>query len=416
MPQPHLHYIITEIAMSEVVPHLWQAYSNFSGSDPFWNDVFYMLDLQARIASKSGLPSGLLKRLPLVAPRYPEHDYSFVSDIMHWESSLEAVCNDMDYIKEKTLPDSKERDKLKAALYRALGHAIPDARLHPEIYRRTGDHWKIHTKEAYDRHKKRETDGDAFGLGMAGHDPYSFNYAKRVSSGKRIDEDVLRFLKNRLRTYAGMFDRYGLDYKKMLGRFEQTDNHPLQDAYRHYINAVSWLWEGMQFARFLPQRVNVLVPTTRFKVKELKNFTPLKREPWVKNGHADMPVYSFRDLIDLSIRELKATIVVIEQFFGSEGMTAREFISKYNSSKDNPPIPFLQENTNLDTGLPASMNDELLEIDKKHRVKSGLIAQIDTPPIDIPSLEDITNFGVGYLGKTYRALEKLPGGNSYHKL
>lgn len=411
MPQPQLHNIITGIAMSEVVPHLWQAYSNLSGSDPFWNDTPYMLDLQFKIASKLHLPSGLLKRLPLVAPLYPEHDYSVVSDIMHWENSLEAVCNDMDYIKEKTLPGSKERDKLKAALYRALGHAIPDARLHPEIYRLTGDHWKIHTRAAYDRHKKRETKGDAFGLGMVGHDPYSYHYVDRVSSGNRIDEGLMGFLKNRLRTYAGVFDKYGLDYDKMLGRFERTDNHPLQDAYRHYLNALRALWEW-RVARFLPQRISVLVPTTSFKVKKLKDFTPLKREQWVKSKNPDMPDYSFRELIDLSIRELKATIMVIEEFFKTDGMTARESLAKHNSTPENPKIPFLQENTNLDTGLSASMNGELLEIDRRHGVRSGLIAQIDTPPIEIPSLEDIANFGLDYLSRTYRTLEGLPSSRS----
>ncbi len=407
MPQPHTHNIITDITMNEVVPHLWQNYGDLSGSDPFWNDVLYMLDLQSRIASKFKLSSGFLKKLPLVGPLYPNHDYSVVSDIMHWENSLEAVCNDMDHIKDKTAPGTEERDKLKAALYRKIGHAIPDTRLHPEIYRRTRDHWKIHTKVAFDRHKQDETRKDAYILGTVGHDPYSYHYVRRVSSGNTIDEDVFRFLKTGLRTtYAGVFDKYGLDYDKMFGRFEETGNHPLRDAYRHYINAVTLLWER-QVARILPQRVSVLVPTTSFKVKEIADFDPLRREKWMKSKNPDMPDYSFRDLIDLSIRELTAVIRVIEQFFETEGMTAREFIAKYGSS-----IPFLQQNWNLDTGLPVSMNDYLLEIDKKHGVRSGLIAEIDTPPMEIPSLEDIANCGLDCLSKTYRTLESLPPANS----
>ncbi len=403
MPQPHTHYIITEIAMCEVVPNLWKTYSSLPGSDSFWNDLFYMLDLQSTIAGKTRLPQGLLNKLPFVSPNYPEHDYSVVSDIMHWENSLEAVRNDMDYIKNKTALGTEERDKLKAALYRKIGHAIPDIRLHPEIYRRTRDHWKIHTKEAYDRHKQNETRKDAYLLGTVGHDPYSYHYARRVSSGTTLDEEVIRFLKAGLRTtYAGVFDKYSLDYDTMLGRFEETFNNPLRNAYRHYINAVTLLWER-QVARILPQRVSALVPTTGFKAKEIADFDPLRREKWMKSKNPDMPDYSFRELVDLSIRELTAVIRVIEQFFKTEGMTAREFIAKYGSS-----VPFLQQNWNLDTGLPVSMNDDLLEIDKKHGIRSGLIAQIDTPPMEIPSLEDIANFGLDCLGNTYRNLESLP--------
>lgn len=424
MPAPHTHKLIGDDAAraARSFRRIYGKYSNYYGLGTNMPDILgYYLNLPYRVASTFPIPHALLDRVYHFTPSYHGLDYGAVSDIIHWENSRQFVIVSMSYIKRIPIPETK--DKLIAFLAGIVaGHMGPDWLIHRKVYRDTRDHWKIHTLEAFDRHKDDETRKDAYYLGRLKTNPPEYNYPDKVAchkqgSGRTLDEDIFKFLKHVLKeTYGNeTFKNYGLDYEQFYGQFDKNQTkHPILDAYRDFITCVRWLWQGVEWegrliriiSEWVPRRVSAIMPVKSFKTKDIGRFDPTVKRRWGNSTNPEMPSYSDRNMFYLSVKQSKSMIQVLEEFFASAEKDAEAFLDRQVGR-----IAFLDEDQNFDTGLPSRFNDALLEIDKKHRVPSQKIALVDVPASQFPTLEaaveEIGQFGLDYINKNLQSIARL---------
>lgn len=415
MPQPHTHYLVTQQAMKEASPELWERYHNYAGFGSFFPDLFYMTDLPPKMVAKfskympSPLARFILNKFPYTSQKYPNIDYSAVSDTIHWQGSYRFITTSLDYIKK--IQDPETRNKLTAWLIGFMGHVIPDALFHPKVYRDTGDHSGIHTTKAYDKHKSLESLLDSYYLIRDGLNQFNFHYADKVrchskDSDRTLDEDVFRLISHSLQeTYGAILTAPGRDYEQLFGRFEGRETNPILDSYRDYITCIRWMWERPKLAR-MPKRFNVIVPVNSFGKKELPSLNPLSKTRWLNSTHPDMPVYSYHDIFDMSFKSLKHVINDVMEFLASNENSADVFFSK----KPNRPF-ILTEDMNFDDGLPVWLAKQSLEIDRRHGLPVESYALVDVPTGRFPTLEasirERSLVGLDFISKMYGSIKKL---------
>ena len=415
MPQPHTHYLVTQEAMKEASSELWEKYSNYAGFGSFFPDLFYMTDLPPKMVAKLSMymPSPITKfflnRFPYTSQKYPDMDYSVVSDTIHWHGSYRFITISLNYIKK--VKSQETRDKLTAWLIGFIGHVIPDALFHPKVYRDTGDHSGIHTKDAYDRHKSLESLLDSYYLIRDDSNQFNFHYAEKVichsdGSGRTLDEDIFRLISHSIReTYDLVLTVHGRDYKQLFGRFEGKESNPILDSYRDYITCIRWMWEYPQLAR-IPKRFNLLVPVNSFGEEELSSLNPLSKVKWLNSTHPDMPAYSYHDIFNMSVKSLRHVIKDVLEFLASDENDSHAFFSK---QADRPFV--LAENMNFDDGLTVRLAEQLLEMDRRHGLPVQDYALVDVPANRFPTLEASTRersiFGLEFLNKMYASIQKV---------
>ena len=342
MPQPNTHFLVIKDSMSESTPDLWAKYNNFAGFGSFGPDLFYLL----------GVP-----HVPGLKRKY-SGNYSTVSDVLHWEASLDFFCEMMDYI--KNAEDDAKRDKLKAFAYGYYSHVVADAVIHPFVYMATQDHWRDHPTTQFNRHKRLEAVIDGYLLGKRNSNPFVFEYESKVEchrqdSGRTLDEDVFIMMEMSLRkTYEGILDNFGIDFKKYFTQHEGSPNHPVLDAYRDYISSFRILYTLMRNVR-IPQRLSVLVPISILNVEQLHLLEPEPRKQWHENDDIRAPSYNVQELFDLSVAAMREVIGSSEMFFASRYSDSRQFFRENAAN-----VAYLDVNYNLDTGIPSSANKQLI--------------------------------------------------------
>lgn len=375
MSQPNTHYLVIEEALKNHPSSLWQGNSNFAGFGSFGPDLFYLL----------GIPPVIHSR------KYPQ-DYTKVSDVMHHEASLDFFCSMLDDIKNRIKDTDKETtDKLKAFAYGYYSHAVTDSVFHPYVYRRTGDNWAEHFTPEYNGHKKLEALIDTYLLEMLKeNNPFDFGYEHRVvchnqGSRRTLDKDVYELIENNLKKIYGdknIFEKHGIEYERYFGHgvAEATAEgiNPILEAYRDYIGCFRILYFSSKMdkiAGFLHPSLKPLVPIKRIDAKQQRQLE--SRTKWCPSENPLMPSYSVQDLFGFAIEDVKRVIEASEDFFASASSSARDFFLDKLQASQQDKIVFLDENYNLDTGLPASNNDALIKLPTRKQVSEFGLTKLD---------------------------------------
>lgn len=371
MPQPNAHYLVVEAALKDHPSGLWNKYSNFAGFGSFGPDLFYVL----------GIPPVMHRR------KYPT-DYTSVSDAMHHEASLDFFCSMLDDIKNGIKERSKETtDKLKAFAYGYYSHAVTDSVFHPYVYRRTGDNWAVHFTDEYKSHKKLEALIDTCLLErIKEKNPFDFEYEARVvchtpNSKRTLDKDVYEIIKNNIKKIYGdknIFGRNGIEFEKYFGHgIEEAASegiHPILEAYRDYIHCFRILYLSSKMdsiAGLLHPTLKPLIPIKNLDDKQRKQLE--SRRKWRISENPLMPDYSVPELFEFAVKAAKRVIDVSEEFFASDSASSRDFFAnKLHASSQARKIVYLDEDYNLDTGLPSSNNALIWSATPKEVSEFGL--------------------------------------------
>ena len=156
-------------------------------------------------------------------------------------------------------------------------------------------------------------------------------------------------------TYGrSLFERHGIDYQKFFGQDPRETRHPILEAYRDFISSFRKLYG---FGRYVPQRLNPLVPITRINKKQRNELDQEPRRKWYPSDNPLMPDYSVPELFEFAVKAMKMVIDASERFFSSDATSARAFFSQNAQN-----VVFLDDNYNFDTGLPSSKNPEIIKI------------------------------------------------------
>lgn len=354
MPQPIAHYWVIENSLNDISSanraRLWHDYSNYAVFGSIFPDLMYM----------SGVP-----RLAHITTKGNSHDYSSISDILHWEGSLDLYCSMLDYIKQ--VGNKVLQDKLKAFAYGFMSHVVTDSDIHPSVYGQSEDHPFSHPDNEFTRHKSLESLIDIVILGHRNITYGKFDYSKKLvihgpESNRTLDQDVFKMVMRCIeKTYAGtIFENHHVDYGKIFQKFEGSQRHPILEAYRDIVKLYRffdkfYLLSGpLRRVPFIPTRFRVLLPRTMIHVTELSQIVPDPRKKWLESSNPNVPDLSFPQLFDIAVVDTKSAINESEKFFESDYSSAHSFFSD-NSFH----VPFMRENINLDTGKPVSLNQEI---------------------------------------------------------
>ena len=355
MPQPIAHYWVIENSLNDLSSQsragLWNEYQNQAVLGSIFPDLMYM----------SGVPqvAGMTRKGPKV-------NHSNISNIMHWDGFLDFYCAMLDYIKQ--LSESDTKDKLKAFSFGVASHFAADAEAHPRVYSITGDNPFSHKPdENYTRHKELESLLDIFIIGRRGETYRTFNYGHRFishaeDSNRTLDDDIFKLVVHGLeKAYAGkIFGSYGIDYETAFKALEGTSSHPIRESYRDLVTLYGnfsnypFLIPLARSFPFFPQRFKVLLPRLRIPVSDLHKIEPDPRQRWVQSDNEHIPDLSFPELLEVAVADTKAIITESENFFASGYASSR----KYFSAKSQH-VPILHDNINMDTGNLAMWNDEI---------------------------------------------------------
>jgi len=358
MPQPITHFLVIKNAMRDTLKNVWKSYGNFAGLGSFGPDLFYMKDV-------GYYSNEILKKFFSI---FSDTSFSYdkISDIMHWEGSLELFCSFLDYIAEMKHLSRNERDKLRAFAYGYYSHVITDAIFHPYVYRYTKDHWKTHdSSENYLKHKKLESTIDRYLLGkLEKTHAYKFEYHKKIrcyekDSDKTLENSLFMMLVSSMeKVYKQYLDSgeyreelLDKDYDYYFGSFNLHDEeHPIHEAYDDFTDTITELYT-IKSLKFIPiDTIQVLLPR-KSPLMENEKMVEMNEilNVWPESGeNISLSVY------ELYLRSEKATKQIItasEDFLNSGKKDSKSFFAESYKK-----LHFLRNSHNLDTGLNSSWN------------------------------------------------------------
>ncbi len=376
MPQPNAHYLVIQKSLESRAKDLWGKHSNFAGFGSFGPDLFYI----------RGARTGVT-------------EYETLSNLIHWDHSFDMYCSMLDYIKS-SVTDPNAKDKLRAFAYGFYAHVVADSCFHPFITRKQMDHPFKHPTESAIQHKTLESEIDTYLLSKInklpdGQNPYAFKLSDKIichkdNSNRSLDNDAFNLFKFCLTDTYAAEELHGFGFQELIGRYKDlTGNHPIMEAYRDFITYYRMLFNVQNWigGKAMEKMADLLYG---FKVYVgLKGVIPVKRlnetqrknleERWLEGYNLLLPEYSVLQLFGLATSAMSKIIDESEKFFKSDAKSAKEFFAA------NSGTPFLNENYNLDTGLPSSHNLSLFRF-------GG-------------SLGSIFKFGVDILAQNYRKIE-----------
>lgn len=323
MPQAVAHFLVIEEALKDTQPLLWAKYYPFAVVGSFAPDMFYA-------------KTGMISQNPFFAR---------LANKMHAAGALDCCCELLDTVKNEKNPDNIP--KLKALAYGYCAHILTDVIFHPFVYRKTGDHWLSHLpKENHAKHKEIETFFDHYLLGANKQTEFFQLWQNFTACGPvqgELDSAVADALhKSISEVYAPLFADNEPDeniFKYYFGGLKPTeDAHPLQQAFKIYSDSIKSLY-----------KLEEKPPQVPGKLKD--EWTNEKHEQWLSYTSNVGLNYSAEDLFAMAVKATKKAIEDSEAFLNG----------KNNNSKDSfqsQATPYLNENYNLDTGLPSSKNAE----------------------------------------------------------
>jgi hypothetical protein len=341
MPQPITHYLVVEEAMLKASPPLWQKYGNFAGFGSFGPDLFYIKDVFKRYLN-------------------PSLNWDWVSDLQHWNHSLDYFFAMLDAIRDGYDDASIEGDKLLTFALGYYSHVITDCIFHPFVYRRSQDHWRLHQPAAcYQAHKRLEAliDMDILAVKDKGlPSPSLFRVLCDDSrSSVLLDADLVWLLDRCLpKIYSGSADIFKC-WKKN-GAIADPE-HPINAAYVDFKKMVGVTYEAQNILYGLEAYWGGTGPLHRLNQIDLQETNEL-RGPWLPRGLSAALTYSARDLYSLAVNAVRKMMVAASDFWQSNAAEAAEFFFEDG-------LMFLEENWNLDTGLPAKFNNESVNLATK---------------------------------------------------
>ncbi|MBI1935367.1 hypothetical protein HYS31_02905 [Candidatus Woesearchaeota archaeon] len=348
-------------------------------------------------------------------------EYEQAANVTHWDGSLDCFCHMLDHTK-KSNPSIRKHDVSDGALraYQALAeeayfwysHAIVDMIVHPTVYRISNDHWVKHPKKRVRAHKKLESIMDTFLLKEkmdvsphqlkfgelicnSGLDPASFellNVGMSMAYGVPDPKTGI----TRLESIAKDIANVNLNYFELFGKFHDSREHPFYKAYE-MLAKYSFIPFHIpsKFDNFFGLRgvipkdnldkLEERIMTTHYwndmffhvlKSQELKNSfqrIPNSRDNrFFDNESQLLPRYTVLELFDLAVKATRMVIQAGEAFFASDYKSSREFFREKAKG-----VVYLDENYNMDTGLPSRFNADLLslgdDLKKINRFKIDLI-------------------------------------------
>lgn len=329
MPQPIAHNFVCEQAISEspLARGFWESYGNFAGFGSFSPDLFYIEEVTAGKAA-----------------------YGHAADDIHKDGTLDCYCIMLDAIKRLTAPPA-QRDKVKAFAYGFYAHVVTDSIFHPFVYRTSGDNWVTHPEDPYAEHKTLESRIDNYLIALRMETDPAYTISISANCNVHLSEDLDHGVHDVFRdalvdTYAnGRMNSY------VYNRLDKPrEENPVQKGYRGYFVA-----NGSDFIYLRRFHKNMMswehvLPLGEWSDNDLDAMNTAHR-PWsTAPGNASLN-YSVRELFDKAVAVVGQVIEVSEAFLASQAPSSRDVLQASN-------VRYLQENMNIDTGLPASLNND----------------------------------------------------------
>lgn len=401
MPQPITHSLAVDIASSTSI------------DDKVELEISEEERNAGRLGSIFAIDGDYFK--DVIRTTHPDLDFRVVGNIKHWEGSLRFYANMLNFIKW-VAQDPKVKRKLKAFADGAYSHAVTDIIFHPFVYRMSQDHWRYHVpKKAFGMHKLLESMIDTY---LAKHllevRPTEYGLPEKIrchtgNDFRALDRDIMYMLLHATyETYGKepdangkpIFDSYGIDYRTYFGEHKLDGKHPIADAYHDMMNLFAVLYRPHEGLALLLRKH----PKIRSLVKafpEIGIFVPIidlaeveEHELELKFAEAQQDAlgtnYTIMDVFKMAADTTRRVMAESEWFMHNSEQDAYKFFLR------NSRIPFLREDYNLDTGLPAKMNQQLTALE-------GPVAFAkQTPEERIATLKRIFAFGIDTLKADYR--------------
>lgn len=331
MSQPITHYMVCEEAIGEVVPDVWHRHKNFAGLGSFGPDLFYIKDLAK-------------------AKFRHEYSYELVSDEMHWDGTFDCYCAMLDYIKESGATGDV-LSKMKAFAYGFYSHVITDCVFHPFVYRQTNDHWRDHPEPNYKDHKTLEAMLDNYILMQKqGSSAYQFNPkvgCAAKGNEEKLDADVFKIFRHGLEKAY----RSRIDFYKYFDRFSSRDeDHPIHAAYEDFDHIIKTDFYMIGKIHYNPMALEPIKPIADWAEVELARMNE-NGKPWYEAAGNETLIYTALGLYNYAVEAVKQIVLASEDYLADSGTSSMEFFKKSDAL-------YLNENFNLDTGLPCSFNED----------------------------------------------------------
>ena len=354
MPQNITHYLVIKESMKSTTDDLWNNFLNYAVFGSVMPDMFFMHEIQP--------------------PNYRGYNYTFLSDIIHWEGTLDLYCSILEIIKRQYRYSNDEFSKLRSFTYGYISHVVSDIIFHPYIYRFSGDHWKFHNDcDKYIDHKNLELQIDCYLANKTeSKAPLDFQYQNKIkcfeNGSHELDRDLFNILQEAIENiYLSLIreNEYPEIYNKkcineIVPDFEILDyRNPLYEVYDNYLQRIAGIYSGaasdlMSFFFFKDMRP--LGSLT--EMQERINMNELHTN-W--SGSDDTEInHSILELYEMALSAVKRIIAISEEFFYGSSAYPRQFFM--NQQHD---YTFLQNNFNLDTGLKSRYNGDPFLLDKE---------------------------------------------------
>jgi len=338
VPQPITHYLVVEEAMLKASPPLWRKYGNYAGFGSFGPDLFTIKD------STNGY-------------RNPSLNWNEISNLQHWDCSLDFFFAMLDVIRDGYDDASAEGDKLLAFAMGYYGHVITDCIFHPFVYRRSHDHWRYHQPAAYFReHKRVEALIDIDILAFKGKEGPSPEVFRVLCDDRRspalLDADLAWLLGDCLPRIYGGSDGVRKDWMERYA----VDNpaHPINAVYADFKKIVGVTYEAKNILYGLDAYWGKAEPLHRLSTADMKE-TDRLHGPWLQGGLSTAITCSARELFCLAVNSVQKMVVAVADYWQSDAGSVSEFFS-------GDGLLFLEQNWNADTGLPAKFNDDAINM------------------------------------------------------
>lgn len=287
------------------------------------------------------------------------------ADQIHGDGTLAFYSN----LLEKTLdydPDSREHQAIRAYAHGFYSHVIADCVFHPFVNRLGDNNWAktSDTKVGTTNHKAIETLIDDCLLGIAEANKDDFLSQLKCYDGQ--DDDNLDPVIN-----LSMNSAFNDAYPNIFNFFNE---HTLGNAYKIYL-ATNYIEKAaanlldINFNSILARSENSshVVAPGHWK-EEHKRAMNIARTQWYAAPGNELLLYTGEELYNMAIRAASDVIKIGEDY------VQRRKPGSLNYLKNSGHV-LLQENYNLDTGLPSIFNDNSENRNPNSQIRFGFMAK-----------------------------------------
>lgn len=380
MPQPFTHYISAMSAMKSLPDQargreFWDKYKNFITFGTFSPDLFYTKNLS--LVAKYIMPHApaFIKFIPVswvpntftlidsvlafsswlmipvksiywfvlrkVFKKKKEYEWSLIAERTHNHHSFNSFICMINTAKQSKVEKNLDSEKQLAFGMGFYAHVITDAIYHPLIYRNAKDHWNTKEFDPEKLHKWLELQIDRWLSNYTfGVEPDASKISWQCSGDQEttLDSSIRQLLESCLMShYRGAVSP----------EFHASD---IDDAYANYYKYVAGLaYSGKYVTHWGRGAIVYGEGITPNSVGDLfLQKYRLKLE--LDNDVIDASVF---DLANITKNCLNQTFEAVFAFWDSTKTDARSFFIEHY-----PQLRYLHEDWNLDTGLPAYLNEE----------------------------------------------------------